>query len=110
MSKSRTRSKRRKRYRNIGDILPLPLLLVLGGLILVGGAFFSLWKFGQSDAALTEDNTVTGSPSLMVDREIVDLGNVPVNKPVSVSFQLANVGDKPLRFGDNPFVEVRAGC
>jgi len=110
MSKSKYRSKKsRRRKTGIRDALSTPLLLVLAGLVLVAGALFALWKSGQpSYPKLAVE--VTGSPRLKVDREVVDLGDVPLGKTVSVTFQLANVGDKPLRFTAQPFVEVVEGC
>ncbi len=108
MSK-RYRSKRRKKQGGLSNILPTPLLVILAGFVLVAGALFALWKSGQP-ATPKVPIEVNGSPSLKVDRELVDLGDVPLNKTVSVSFQLANVGDKTLRITNKPFIEVVEGC
>ena len=53
---------------------------------------------------------MNGAPSLKVDQDKVDLGDVPLGKTVTVSFQLSNVGDQPLRFNQAPYVEVVEGC
>ena len=52
---------------------------------------------------------VTGAPSLQVDNEKVDLGDVKLNQTVQVSFQLTNVGDETLRFVKQPYIEVVEG-
>lgn len=109
MSKSRNRSARRQKTNRPGNRLPLPLLLVAGGILLIGGALFALWKSGQPTAPKIPIE-ISGAPGLKVDQERVDLGDVPMNKMVTVSFQLANTGDQPLRFSKPPYVEVVEGC
>ncbi len=105
---SKYKSKRQKKT-SFQDILPTPVLLVLGGMVLVGVALFALWKAGQP-ASSQVPIEVSGAPSLKVDQDEVDLGDVPLGKTVTVSFQLANVGDQPLRFNAKPTVEVVEGC
>lgn len=86
---------------------PWPLILLIGGgLVLIIVAVTVLNKPPQSKAAIE----VTGSPSLKVDKEKVDLGNVKLGQTVEVSFQLMNVGDQTLRFSKAPYVEVLEGC
>jgi hypothetical protein len=82
----------------------LPILVALGGFMLLGAAFLA---FRDKPGAAIE---VNGSPSLKVDKEKVDLGDVPLNQPVKVSFQLTNVGDGTLQFTKDPYVEVVEGC
>ena len=53
---------------------------------------------------------VTGAPALQVDKEKVDFGNVTLGQTVEVKFEVANVGDQPLRFTQKPYVEVIEGC
>jgi hypothetical protein len=53
---------------------------------------------------------VIGAPKLKVDKESIDLGDRKVGQPVSVSFEITNVGDQPLRFSEAPYIEVAAGC
>jgi hypothetical protein len=45
-----------------------------------------------------------------VDKEQVDLGDVKLNQPVEVTFQITNVGDKTLRFEEQPYIDVVEGC
>lgn len=109
MSKGKYRSKQRRKNSRRSNALPTPLLLTLGGFALIAVALFALWKTNQPSNP-TVPIEVEGSPSLKVDRENVDLGDIPLNQTVSVSFQLANVGDETLRFSSKPYVEVVEGC
>jgi cell division septal protein FtsQ len=82
------------------------VVLVAGGLLLVLGAIFAFSQPSKPKAPIE----VTGSPSLKVDKEEVDLGDVKLGQTVQVSFQITNIGDKPLRFAKEPYVEVKEGC
>lgn len=84
----------------------LPVLLALGGVLLVSLAFLALRKDPAPEAAIE----VTGAPSLQVDQEIVDLGDMKFNQLAQVSFQITNVGDQTLRFAKDPYIEVVEGC
>ena len=84
-----------------------PILLVLGGVLLLGLTAFLFWRGSAASSAQIE---VTGAPSLKADKEKVDLGDVRLGQTVQVSFEIANVGDKPLRFTEEPYVEVVEGC
>ncbi len=53
---------------------------------------------------------VKGSPSLKVDKDNVDLGDEKLGNTVAVTFQVTNIGDQPLRFSEQPYVEVVEGC
>jgi hypothetical protein len=108
MSKYKSR-KRKRQKTSFQDVLPTPVLVVLAGVILVAGALFAVWKSGQPVNAQAPIE-INGEPSLKVDRDKVDLGDVPLGEIVSVSFQLSNVGDKTLRFSEKPYVEVLEGC
>lgn len=105
MSKSKSRSKRQSKR---SSRLPL-VLLIVGGSLLAGAALFALLRSNQPSTPGAQVE-VSGSPSLKVDRESLDLGDVPLDQPVNVTFQLTNVGDETLRFDQEPFIEVAAGC
>ena len=81
------------------------LLFIGGGLLLLIGAIFAFRKPEPKVAV-----EVTGSPSLKVDQQKVDLGDVKLGQTVTVSFQLMNVGDQTLRFSKQPYIEVKEGC
>jgi hypothetical protein len=82
------------------------ILLLAGGVMLITGIFFGFGKPSQSKAAIM----VTGAPSLKVNLDKVDLGNVKLDQAVDVKFMLTNVGDQTLRFSKTPYVEVVQGC
>jgi len=82
------------------------LLLIGGGVLFIAGSLFAVFR-NSKPVAIVE---VAGSPSLKVDQEVVDLGDVTLGNTVQVSFQLTNVGDKTLRFSEVPTIEVLAGC
>ena len=84
----------------------LPILITLGGLLLVGLAFLALRDKSTPGDAIE----VTGAPSLKVDQQKIDLGDMKFNQPAQVSFQLTNVGDQTLRFTKDPYIEVVEGC
>ena len=104
MSQNKSKKFQKKRQRQ--RVKWLPILIALGGLLLVGLAFLALRDKPTPGAAIE----VTGAPSLKVDKEKVDLGDVKLGKTVEVSFQLTNVGDETLRFEEQPYIEVMEGC
>jgi hypothetical protein len=84
------------------------LFLALGGVILMATAFLLLR--GNTNSQPLANIEIHGAPALRVDKEKVDLGDVKLGQTVQVSFQVTNVGDKPLQFSAQPYVEVVEGC
>jgi len=109
MSKNKNSSNKQKGSRQKQVSSRLPLFAILGGIFLLLWGGYTFWSSRQSNSG-TIPIEVKGSPSLKPDREMVDLGDVPLNKTVTVSFQLSNVGDQTLRFTDQPYIEVLEGC
>jgi cell division septal protein FtsQ len=102
---SQQNQKKQLRHRKKKQSLPL-ILFFAGGLLLVIGAVFAFKKPAEPNAAIE----ITGAPSLKVDQEKVDLGNIKLGRTVDVKFKLTNVGDETLRFSKTPFIEVLEGC
>jgi hypothetical protein len=82
----------------------LPLIIV-AGVVLIAVALIS-----GSQATSATAPQVNGGPALHVDREKIDLGDVPLGETVNVKFEVTNVGDQPLRFSQKPYIEVIEGC
>lgn len=102
----RVEAKRRKKKQNRGMN---PLLVVVGGLILLIAAL-AVSVFNSGSSSVKAPIAVTGSPALKVDKDRVDLGDIPLGKTVEVSFTLTNVGDKTLELKEEPYVEIKEGC
>ena len=102
---SQTKTKKYSRRKNQQIRWPL-IMLVSSGVLLIFGVLLAFNRPSQPKAAIE----VSGLPSLKVDQEKVDLGDVKLNKTVEVSFQLTNVGDQTLRFNKEPYIEVVEGC
>ena len=105
-SKNYQSKKRKTRQRNSGS---MPLLLTLGGFVLVAVALYAVWVSGKPTAAKAPVE-VTGQPSLKVDQEKIDLGQMKLNSVAKVDVQVSNVGDQPLEIAKKPYVEVVEGC
>ncbi len=86
---------------------PWLAITILAGLILLGLTTFLSWRGQSRPGAAIE---VSGRPSLKVSQETIDLGNVRLGQTVQASFELTNVGDRPLRFAEAPYIEVVEGC
>ncbi len=84
----------------------LPLLLVLGGIVILIGALF--FAFRKPTTAYIP--AVAGKPSLKVDKEKIDLGNMKLGETAFASFQLTNVGDQVLEITQTPTIQVIEGC
>ena len=83
------------------------LLIIVAGVALI---VVALIGSGSTPAASVTAPQVSGAPAVRVDQEKIDLGDVPLGQTVSVKFEVANVGDQPLRFTEKPYVEVVEGC
>ncbi|MBI1892940.1 MAG: hypothetical protein HYS14_02350 [Candidatus Rokubacteria bacterium] len=51
-----------------------------------------------------------GTPRLVLDRDVVELGYLPFESPARVMFTLTNTGDGVLKLADIPRVKVLKGC
>lgn len=104
MSQNKPKKYQKKRQRKTTKWLPI--LIALGGLLVVALAFLAL----RERSIAGSETESTGTPILKVDKEKVDLGDVRLNQPVQVSFQITNEGDGLLRFLKEPYIEVAEGC
>lgn len=99
------RHERRKKIRQRKTLIAL----VAGGLILIAASFAiaNAASKNRADLSLVE---VSGQPSLKVDQEIIDYGDVKLNTNLDFTLRLTNVGDQPLRISETPTIEVKEGC
>lgn len=90
MSKKHKRQKQRKAF-------PWPLI-VFGGILLVVAAFFFANQGGG------------GMPSIAVDQQKIDYGDVKFGVNKTFAIKVTNAGDGTLRFKEEPYIEVLEGC
>jgi len=75
---------------------------VVGAVLVVGAA--AVWWTSEG----LEDRGK--APRLVVDREVVDLGDLPFDTPARVVFTLTNAGQGTLKLDGVPRVEAVKGC
>lgn len=92
------------------SINPWPLVMIAGGLVLIGVVIYAVVQAGSGRTGSKVPVEVTGAPSIKVDKDQVDLGDVRLGQTVEVKFTVANVGDRQLRFVQAPYIEVVEGC
>ena len=92
MSNKRKKQKQRKSF-------PWPLV-VLGGILLIVAAFFFTNQGGDGG----------GTPSIAVDQQKIDYGDVKFNVEKTFAIKVTNTGDGTLRFKEEPYIEVLEGC
>lgn len=73
-------------------------LAALGGILLVITAFLSANQNGS------------GTPSIAVDQQRIDYGDVNFNVPKTFDIKVTNTGDGTLRFTEKPYIQVLEGC
>jgi hypothetical protein len=92
MSNKRKKQKQRKSF-------PWPLV-VLGGILLIVATFFFTNQGGDGG----------GTPSIAVDQQKIDYGDVKFNVNKTFAIKVTNTGDGTLRFKEEPYIEVLEGC
>ena len=87
----------KKTYRKPKKTFPWPLV-ALGGALLVIAAFF----FASQDDG--------GTPSIQVDQQKIDYGDVKFGVEKTFAIKVTNTGDGTLRFKEDPYIEIVEGC
>jgi hypothetical protein len=93
MSKKRRKQKQKKNF----PWLPV----ALGGILLVIAAFFFASRGGDTGG---------GIPSIQVDQQKIDFGDVKFGVNKTFAIKVTNTGDGTLRFKEKPYLEVLKGC
>ena len=92
MSKKYKRQKQKKSFPWV--------LLALGGVLIVA----AIVLFGAQGG---DDG---GRPSIVVDQQRIDYGDVKFGVIKSFAIKVTNTGDGTLRFKEGPYIEVLEGC
>ena len=90
--------KQKKQKQNNKLFLPF---IILGGVLLIAAAFY-LSNQGGGDGG--------GTPSIAVDQQKIDYGDVKFGVNKTFSIKVTNTGNDTLRFKEEPYVEVLEGC
>ncbi len=90
MSKKHKRQKQKQKFPWI--------FLALGGVFIALAVFLFARQGGD------------GTPSIAVDQQRIDYGDVKFNVEKTFAIKVTNTGDGTLRFKEDPYVEVLEGC
>lgn len=93
-------SKKIKKYKRQKKQNFLWLLLALGGILVAAAAFLFARQGGDGG----------GTPSIAVDQQKIDYGDVKFGVEKSFAIKITNTGDGTLRFKEDPYIEVVEGC
>jgi len=77
------------------------LLVAIGGVLLIIAAFFFANRGGGDGS---------GTPSIAVDQQRIDYGDVKFGLNKTFAIKVTNTGDGTLRFKETPYIEVLEGC
>jgi hypothetical protein len=87
------------------SLLPLWLALAGLGLIILGG-----WAISNSNNQPKANIEVKGAPRMKVEKDSIDHGDVKLGNQIRDDVTVTNIGDRPLRFAQAPYLEVKEGC
>ncbi len=90
--------KQNKQKQNNKLFLPF---IILGGVLLIVAAFYFSNQSGVEDG---------GIPSITVDQQKIDYGDVKFNVEKTFVIKVTNTGAGVLRFKEEPYIEVLEGC
>jgi len=76
------------------------VLIFLGGVFIVVAAFLFARQGGNGD----------GTPSITVDQQQIDYGDVKFGVEKTFAIKVTNTGDGILRFKEEPDIQVLEGC
>ena len=92
-------SKKDKQRHQKKKDFPWPVM-VFGAILLITAAFL----FAKQPEA------ETGTPSITVDQEMIDYGDVKFGVSKTFAVKVTNTGDGTLRFTESPYIQVMEGC
>ncbi|GER79202.1 MAG: hypothetical protein DPW21_00275 [Anaerolineae bacterium] len=92
MSKKHKKQKQKPRFPWV--------IAAIGGVLLVAAAFLFANQSGDGG----------GTPSIAVDQQLIDYGDVKFNEEKTFAIKITNTGDGVLRFTEDPYIEILEGC
>jgi hypothetical protein len=99
-----------KKSGSVSNKGPLAMIAVmLSGFLLI---LLAAWMLSSANDQSPSNYIpeARGGPSLKVDQDEIDFGEVQLGKTVTATVQLTNVGDQTLKFTKKPYIEVKEGC
>jgi len=92
MSKKHKRQKQKQKF-------PWAIAAI-GGVLLLLAAFLFARQNGDGG----------GTPSIAVDQQKIDYGDVKFGVNKTFAIKITNTGDGTLRFKEEPYIEILEGC
>lgn len=92
-------SKKNKKYKKPKKKTFPWLLLALGGIMVAVAALL-----------FARQGSGGGTPSIAVDPQKIDYGDVKFGVNKTFAIKVTNTGDGTLRFKEEPYIEVVEGC
>jgi len=77
------------------------IILAIGGVMLVIAAFLFARQGGGNGG---------GTPSIAVDQQQIDYGDVKFGVNKTFAIKVTNTGDGTLKFKEEPYIQVLEGC
>jgi hypothetical protein len=77
------------------------MLLTFGGVLLLSAILLFANRDGDEDA---------GDPSIAVDQQSIDYGDVKFGISKAFAIKVTNTGNGKLRFEEKPYIDVLEGC
>ncbi|RIK32545.1 MAG: hypothetical protein DCC56_01675 [Anaerolineae bacterium] len=97
-----SKKNKKQKYRKQRQKQRVPwIVLAIGGVMLVFAAFLFARQGGDDGG---------GTPSIAVDQQLIDYGDVKFNTNKTFAVKVTNTGDGTLRFKEKPYVQVLEGC
>lgn len=93
-------SRNKKKYQKQKNNFPW-LIVALGGALVLAAALLFANRSG---------GTGGGTPSIAVDQQKIDFGDVNFGVEKTFAVKVTNTGDGALRFKEDPYIEVVEGC
>ncbi|OGO23271.1 MAG: hypothetical protein A2Y54_11095 [Chloroflexi bacterium RBG_16_51_16] len=87
-------------HRNKNFKRQFPWPFVVFGVILLVTAVFLYSNLNQDK----------GTPSLALNTELIDFGDVKLDDSRAFTINITNTGNGTLKFREKPYIEIREGC